>query len=510
MPSSRPTSRLQKFIKQREQVQKFLRTEIWRPTPSGEDKRRQWGILLLRIISISRDGLRELKIGNRAAALSFSSMLALGPVIALVFMISGFMIERTGSDLAVQSINRAILFLAPQIGMVEDESRSPDPVIENDRPGESNGSPAEVVGDLELNPELVELINTFISSTQSGAVGLVGSLILIIVAMQMMTSVENTFNAIWGVNRGRSWFLRIVFYWTNMTLGAVLVFAALGFLSTFTVTSFGGIPYGGLLARFFNWATPFFFFLLLVVLLASFYRFMPNTNVRWGPAMVGGFLVSILLLSNNALAIFYVQRVITSYNLYGSVGILPVIMIGLFVFWIFILLGAQITYAVQNVNYLSNQEMWKRISFRTREILCLLVLVKVARRFQNAGKPHSAADLIEELKAPSQIVNECLSQLSSMGYLTCIPPSGESTSLIYYYQPARPLRKMSLSGFHRDLAEYGNSEASILLNDMDEVITSYREKIMQLDPSFDQTLEELIPEESDPAKKSAHSNPQSN
>ena len=507
MPPPPPkTSRLSQLVRQRERVKKFLRTEIWRPTDSSDGRRRQWGILLLRIISITRDGLRDLQIANRAAALSFSSLLALGPVIALIFMFAGFMIERTGSEIAVQSINRAILFVAPQISMVEEQDSRPAETSAEEEDsardesananGEENGGPngeeTLASGTIELNPELVELINTFISSSQSGAVGLVGSLILILVAMQMMTSVENTFNAIWGVNRGRSWFLRIVFYWTNITLGAVLVFAALGLLSTLTLTSFGGLPYGGYLARFINWATPFLLFLMLVVLLAAFYRFMPNTNVRWGPALLGGFFVSILLLSNNALAIFYVQRVITSYNLYGSVGILPVIMIGLFVFWIFILLGAQITYAVQNVNYLSNQEMWKRISFRTRELLSLLVLLKVARRFHHGGEPYSAAELIDELKAPSQIVNECLTQLSAMSYLTCIPPSGESTALIYRYQPARPLRRMTLGQFHRDLAEFGNSEASILLHDLDEVVTVFQEKIDGLDPSFDQTLEEIL------------------
>src|SRR5438477_449452 len=74
-------------------------------------------------------------------------------------------------------------------------------------------------------------INEFIQNTRSGALGVTGSVLLIFVAISMLTRIEDTFNDIWGVARGRGWFTRIVLYWGVITLAPLLLAVALGLSS---------------------------------------------------------------------------------------------------------------------------------------------------------------------------------------------------------------------------------------------------------------------------------------
>ena len=65
-------------------------------------------------------------------------------------------------------------------------------------------------------------------NTRSGALGVTGMVLLVFIAIRMLASVEATFNDIWGVTRGRNWLWRTVLYWTTITLGPLLLIAALG------------------------------------------------------------------------------------------------------------------------------------------------------------------------------------------------------------------------------------------------------------------------------------------
>ena len=79
----------------------------------------------------------------------------------------------------------------------------------------------------EIAPEVLELINNFSERAQSGTIGIMGSLILLAIGIQVLISIEKSFNTIWGVAKGRKLPDRIVTYWTFITLGAVLGTAAI-------------------------------------------------------------------------------------------------------------------------------------------------------------------------------------------------------------------------------------------------------------------------------------------
>ena len=451
---------------------------------------------LLRVASITISGLHEMHVAIRAAALSFNSLLALGPLIAIAVLISGFALGNQDPAFAAQGLNRVISFIAPQVAQY-DRADAKEKSDDTDRGG---GQPAPAAGTDAVippaTPEMMKLLNTFITSSRSGTAGLIGILTLFIIVIGLFTTIENTFNDIWGVRRGRSWLARIVYYWSVITLGALLFFTSLTLLSAgaFMNVFFEKIPLGAQLKSLFVWMLPSGSVLLLVFILTLFYRLVPHTRVRWGAALLGAVIVTALLFLNNYLAFLYFKRVVLSKSLYGSVSIMPILMIGLYIFWFFVLVGGQITYAVQNVRYRSSQTAWHSLNHVTRESMSLVVLLLIARRFKVAAPAYSVSELAALIRVPSQILNESLNRLSDIKLITELPPAEGADPNDFRYQPARPLNQITLEEFRREFENYGEAPTAGLLDNVDPVLALYHQRLAEVLPPVlgSQTLDELI------------------
>src|SRR5262249_22653082 len=121
-------------------------------------------------------------------------------------------------------------------------------------------------------------------------------------------------------------------------------------------------------------------FALLTVMLTLFYRVIPNTRVFWRAGFAGGLVVAALLLGNNFVTFLYVKRVVLEKSLYGSLAILPVLMFGLYVFWLFVLIGGVVSYGIQNVHFRNSQAAWSTLTESMRERLTLVVFLTICRR----------------------------------------------------------------------------------------------------------------------------------
>jgi membrane protein len=477
--------------------------EIWVAGLNRDRSLKGRGFALLRVASITLSGLNEIQVAIRSAALSFSSLLALGPLIAIAVLISGFALGNQDPAFAAQGLNRVISFIAPQVAQydraTEDEQR--DKAERTPAPGEPAAlqDPEAVIP--PATPEMVKIINTFIVSSRSGTAGLIGILTLFVIVIGLFTTIENTFNDIWGVRRGRSWLARIVYYWSVITLGALLFFTSLTLLSAgaFMSAFFEKIPLGAQLKGFFVWMLPSGSVLLLVFILTLFYRLVPHTRVRWTAAVIGAVIVTALLFLNNYLAFLYFKRVVLSKSLYGSVSIMPVLMLGLYIFWFFVLVGGQITYAVQNVRYRSSQIAWHSLNHATRESMSLLVLLLIARRFKVAAPAYAVSELATLIRVPSQILNESLNRLCDIRLIAELPPAEGADPNDFRYQPARPLDQITLEEFRHEFENYGEAPTSGLLDNVDPVLALYHERIARALPAalagrnLDQLIDEFAP-----------------
>jgi membrane protein len=452
--------------------------EIWQPAYLRDTSAKGRTFAVLRIISITLTGLAESRATSRAAALSFSTLLGLAPLIGIAVLVAGFAVGNNNTDLVTDKLNELIRFIAPQLVHYDQTPNDPAPPPAAQEPSGPT-EPGKADRKIAVNPQLVTLINDAIAGTRSAAGGVVSTISLILIVLLLFTSVEQVFNDIWGVRRGRSWLVRIVSYWTILTLGAVLFFGAVGAVSVTTFISFfeqelkDKLPFGTELARALTFSMPALSVLLLVTILSLFYRFIPNTHVSWRAAFTGAVVVSLLLVMNNLLAFTYFSRVDMQKSLYGSLALLPVLMVGLYIFWLFVLVGGQISYAVQNVHFRNSQAAWSNLSEFTRERLTLVVLLTIARRFQACLPPCTVSELGSTIRVPTQVLNECLNRLVDLGFVSPIPPDPRKGSSDYLYQPARPLNRITLQHFKHSFENFGHDPASEGIGRLDPIVQSY-------------------------------------
>jgi len=456
-------------------LRELMLREIWELDDLGHCSMRARSYYLLRILTLTWQGLRRNKIPVQAAALTFYSLIGLGPLIALGIMVSGFVVDQGDENLAVDAITKAIAYAAPQIAL---------------------GSEGTIAGDnTQLAPEMTELINNFISAAQSGTVGVVGSLMLFVIGIQVLSSIEGSFNSLWGVEKGRKLGERIVVYWTFISLGAVLGAASLTLFTLPRILAFTEhLPFGELFNAAALFLSPVFAFILLTTLLGFFFRFIPNTKVDWRPAFAGGALVVLLLNLYNMLSFLYVQRVVDTRSLYGSVGIIVVLMLGLYIFWLLILLGGQVTYAVQNADFLTNENAWQKTSERSRELISLSVLMIVMKRFKSGSPPIRTSELLKKLRIPSHILNSSIQRLCAIGFLSQIEDQNSEEERDHAYQPGCPAENVTLASFKESIETYGNNEGTDLVSSNDPILRMYLDEVLTLRdcPKASLTLRDLL------------------
>jgi membrane protein len=452
--------------------------DIWQASHLKDRTPRGWLYGFLRIVSTTLATFNETKTASWAADLSFSSLLGLGPLIAISMIVASTVFGERNPNLAVDALNRLITFVAPQLDQYESLS---------------NG------GSVPVNPELVEMINGFIKGARSETAGAVGALLLVVIVLLMFKSIEDAFNEIWGVRRGRTLLRRLAFYWTFLTLGGIVFFAAVALLSAgaFVNVFVGRLPFGAEIVQMLRWSLPSFSFVVLVAVLTVFYRAIPNTRVRWRAALAGAVAVALLLTANNVLQFLFLRRVLLTRSLFGSLGIIPVLMFGLYVFWLFVLVGGQISYAVQNVQVRNSRLAWGSLSAANRERLSLAVLLAICRRFHDNLPPITVPELSSAVRLPAQVINECINRIVGAGYVMPVDPAPGSKLAEVAFQPAKPLGEITLYGFKTAADSLGATPSGDPLESIDPIVGQFGKATEKAagEGFFGKSVEELLSEE---------------
>ncbi len=436
--------RLRKRVKR---TRTLIDKDIWESKYLGRKTKQARLYHFMRILVLTFRGLQRNKLAVQSAALTFYSLIGIGPLIALGIMISSFILDQSpegtanpnqpAENRAVQAITKAIAFAAPQLEISADGNAD----------------------DTSLAPEMTEMINSFIEAAQSGTVGVIGSLVLFAIGIQVLTSIESSFNSLWGVDRGRKLGERIVIYWTFISMGAVVGAAALTLTTINRVSGFmEKFPYGGEFLSVVLFFSPLIAAILIIALLAAFFCFIPNTRVDWTAAFTGATLVVILLHIYNMLSFLYVERVVSTRSLYGSVGIIVILMLGLYVFWLLILFGGQVTYAVQNADFLTDENVWQKTSEQAQEIISLGVLIIAAKCFRDGTSPIRFSKLLQKLRIPSHVLNSSIHRLCELGYLSHVADQTTDDEHDHAYQLSCSPESISLGSFKQSFQSYGNND----------------------------------------------------
>lgn len=407
----------------------------------------------------------------RASALAYTSLLALIPLLAVAVSVTTSLLKTQGEDKIYHAVDKFVSNIMPPapvgtntqgvaLNISPGMSVSLSPTNHTTETNFARANTNEMTGTnfpvaatvsaggtnlvlmvtnamptdarvVTAQKEAAEKIHAFIQKAQSATLGLTGMAAFVFIAIMMLSRVEDTFNDIWGVTRGRSWLWRIVLYWATITLGPMLIISALGLTgSAHFENAKNFVTHTSIVGDFVLQLLP------LVVLCFTFaliYMLVPNTRVRFSAALVGGIVAGLLWHLNNVFGFLYVSRVATYKTLYGGIGLVPVFMLGLYFSWVILLFGAQIAHAFQNRSAYLQERLAENVNQRGREFVALRIVTLLGRRFQNGLEPATVHQLSTELGVPSRLAQQILQTLAAARLVTEV--GGAETA----YVPARPL-----------------------------------------------------------------------
>ena len=287
----------------------------------------------------------EKRVMTQASALSYSTLLAIVPILAVVFAIArGF-----GYNKYIELWFRESLSTQPQVADI-----------------------------------IVGFVNSYLVHTQSGIFLGVGLVFMLYSVLMLISNIEDTFNQIWQLSSTRPIIRSITNYLAICFLFPIIIVVSTGlsiFMETVADTMDGFRILGPAIRRMLSLAPCVLMSLMFIIL----YVYMPNTKVRFSSAIVPGILAGVAMQVLQ-LAYIHSQIWVTGYNaIYGSFAALPLFMLWIQISWTICLFGAQLTFTNENMN---------RIGFNLES---LNVHPKVDMTDEERGNTEIFADNIDDL-----------------------------------------------------------------------------------------------------------------
>lgn len=386
-------------------VMSFLKTDIWILPAKELSGAKAFFVRTLRILLLAVRGFLEDQCSLKASALTFYSLLSVVPIVAMFFGIAkGFGFDRR---LQAQLLEK-------------------------------------FAGQEDVLLRVFEFSDAMLRKTKGGIIAGVGVALLFWSVIKVMGQIEYSFNDIWKVEKGRSFGRKCSDYLSAMLVCPVIFIMS----SSMTVTIASQVEkIAEIVSRFGVPPAPILHlleiipFLLIWALFAFLYIYMPNTKVR----LTSGLIAAVVSgTAYQAIQWFYIafQVGVSRANaIYGSFAALPLFLIWLQLSWLIVLLGAELSFAIQNVDTHGFPADATKIRLFDRKILSLLITRLVIRNFSDGEKPFTAPEIVHDLGIPSPVVRQILSELSTSGLFSIMERREHEEAS---YQPARDIHKISV------------------------------------------------------------------
>jgi membrane protein len=317
-----------------------------------------------------------------------------------------------------------------------------------------------------------------------GSIGKVGLLLLIWAALALAVTVEQCFNHVYRCPTGRPWHHRIPIYWAIITLGPVLLFVSL-YMATGAVTWVEQQEIH-FITSIVQWASRFTALGASWLLLFLLYFLMPTATVRLRPALIGSFVAAIVWEAGKAGFQLYVTRAVMVSALYGSLGLIPVFLLWLYMTWLVVLFGLQISYTLQAMKGRKFAIAEAAASHRVllgdpRWLVGMMALI--GKSFTN-GLPVSAAEISQQLLIPASSVVELGELLERHRLVHRVEPARKHDGGYSLAMPPDRIRLAALLELSHEQMNGGKSNAANQL--LDHLHAAQR------DAAGDRTLETLF------------------
>lgn len=372
-----------------------LQIEIYK---ESDEKKTRGFIKFLRILIMTLRGVFDKRITTESAALTYSTVFSIVPLLAL------FISFATGFGL--------------------------DKLLEKQA--------ADIIGGSESVSEYIfSFVHSYIEHANSGIVIGIGIVVLLYSVITLMIDIENAFNNIWQLKKGRDIFRKFTDYFSMLLILPVLIILS-GGLSVFTsnlAQNMNEYPFINGFIYVLLRCGPF----LITWLMFSFlYIYMPNTYVNRKNAIFSAALAAVFYQLFQYMFLFFQMR-ISSYNaIYGSFSAIPFFLLWIHFSWVICLVGAELTFDWQSLNhYIFNRNNVKK-SQQSVYFNCLVVMSVLKEGFKE-GKSFTIEELALKTSLSSRSVGKLLNKLKEARLVNVVLDKKSSES----YQPALDISQLT-------------------------------------------------------------------
>jgi membrane protein len=285
--------------------------------------------------------------------------------------------------------------------------------------------------------DLTHRVMEFADSVSTGLVGSLGLALLLWTLLGTIKKVEDGFNFLWRVEHARSFARRVTEYVALLIVGPIVVVSFIGLSHNALESATAGfgryMPFWDRLTTLTLEISPY---VMVTAIFTAVYMFVPNTKVKWKPALVGGLTAGVLWA---AVGKVFTALVVYSSRLtivYAGFAIIVTALIWTYFGWLILLIGAQLSFYVQHRNYLRLGLTELRLSAVQREQLTLKVMYLIARAYHEGKTRWSVDGLSHELGMPGIAISRIVNSLEASKLVTLTDDE--------HLLPARDLGKISL------------------------------------------------------------------
>ena len=415
---------------------KYITTDIWRIRSRELPRSRFFLITILRIIILSVRGIIEDKGTLRASALTFWSALSVVPVVAMVFGIAkGFGFEKT--------LERQVL--------------------------------EKLQGQEEVADFILKAAQSALETTSGGLIAGLGVLLLFWTIIKVLGNIENAFNSIWGVKKGRPMTRKITDYLSLILIGPFLFIVSNA--STVLITSqietfvqkislLGAV--GPLISKMLS-LLPYGAMWILFIFV---YIFMPNTKVWWKSGILAGIIAGTIFQLFQWTYIVFQIGVAKYSAIYGAFAAIPLFLIWLQISWVIVLFGAEISFAHQNVHTYEFEPDCLHVSHTFKRLLSLRIVHLLVKDFSQGRRWCEEAEISQKLEIPIRLVRQILYELVEAGIISPVKIDDERISA---YQPALNPEKTTIKVVIDALDQQGSDNVPVSQTDeLDKISESLK------------------------------------
>lgn len=299
---------MKKIRNKTDRVRSFLRDDIWSVELENLSKARARFVKYIKVLLITIRTFSSQKIGFQSVALSFFCTMAVVPFIALTFAVTG--------GLGLADKLKEFLYAT-----FDNSQQAIDTIL--------------------------GFAQNIIATAQNGTMGIISSLLFLWLIIWMMISIERVFNNVWKVDISRKFIRRLPFYLAMLIIAPLVIIAFFAGSMVYShIFDYIGLDIEAL-KTFLNWVV---FGFVITLTFSAMYKFIPNAHVDYSNALRAAAFSGVAFTVMQYLYL-ETQVFVTRLNaVYGAFAAVPLFMLWLNIGWFIILVGAEISYAFQNVD----------------------------------------------------------------------------------------------------------------------------------------------------------------